>query len=65
VQRKPATYHLCEGRWFAVSGKGYVAGFLLHAFAFCLVLLQYGVSEALYGVTGNEWSVTVSRRVNV
>jgi len=32
----------------------YVAGFLCTAFAFCLVLLQYGVSEALYGVDGTN-----------
>ena len=32
----------------------YVAGILCTASAFCLVLLQYGVSEALYGIDGTN-----------
>ena len=32
----------------------YLAGALCTAFAFCLVLLQYGVSEALYGIDGTN-----------
>ena len=32
----------------------YIAGILCTGFAFCLVLLQYGVSEALYGVDGTN-----------
>ena len=32
----------------------YVAGILCTVFAFCLVLLQYGVSEALYGIDGTN-----------
>jgi hypothetical protein len=32
----------------------YVAGILCTAFAVCLVLLQYGVSEALYGIDGTN-----------
>ena len=30
--------------------KWYLAGAICTVFAFCLVLLQYGVSEALYGI---------------
>jgi hypothetical protein len=32
----------------------YLAGALCTVFAFCLVLLQYGVSEALYGIDGTN-----------
>ena len=32
----------------------YVAGLLCTVFAFCRVLLQYGVSEALYGIDGTN-----------
>jgi hypothetical protein len=32
----------------------YIASVVCTAFAFCLVLLQYGVSEALYGVNGDN-----------
>jgi hypothetical protein len=32
----------------------YVAGFLCTLFAFLLVLLQYGVSESLYGINGDD-----------
>ena len=35
-------------------GKWYVAGVLCTVFAVFLVLLQYGVSEALYGVDGTN-----------
>ncbi len=34
------------------SGQWYVAGFLCTVFAFILVLLQYTVSESLYGIDG-------------
>ena len=37
-----------------VVRRWYLAGALCTAFAFCLVLLQYGVSEALYGVDGTN-----------
>ena len=37
-----------------VVRRWYLAGVLCTAFAFCLVLLQYGVSEALYGVDGTN-----------
>ncbi len=39
------------GGFFA---KWYVATVLCTTFAFCLVLLQYGVSEALYGIDGDN-----------
>ena len=39
------------GGFFA---KWYVATVLCTVFAFFLVLLQYGVSEALYGINGND-----------
>jgi hypothetical protein len=32
----------------------YVAAAVCTTFAFCLVLLQYGVSEALYGIDGTD-----------
>ena len=32
----------------------YLAGALCTLFAFCLILLQYGVSEALYGIDGTN-----------
>jgi hypothetical protein len=32
----------------------YLAGAVCTIFAFCLVLLQYGVSEALYGIDGTN-----------
>ena len=32
----------------------YLAGGLCTGFAFCLVVLQYGVSEALYGIDGTN-----------
>jgi hypothetical protein len=35
-------------------GRWYLAGVFCTAFAFLLVLLQYGVSEALYGIDGNN-----------
>jgi hypothetical protein len=37
-----------------VIRRWYLAGALCTAFAFCLVLLQYGVSEALYGIDGTN-----------
>jgi hypothetical protein len=37
-----------------VIRRWYLAGVLCTAFAFCLVLLQYGVSEALYGIDGTN-----------
>jgi hypothetical protein len=37
-----------------VVRRWYLAGILCTGFAFCLVLLQYGVSEALYGVDGTN-----------
>ena len=42
---------LKEGRRSLVS-RWYLAGAICTAFAFCLVLLQYGVSEAVYGIGG-------------
>jgi len=38
----------------AVVRRWYLAAILCTGFAFCLVLLQYGVSEALYGVDGTN-----------
>ncbi len=37
-----------------VLSRWYAAGFVCTAFALCLVLLQYGVSEALYGIDGTN-----------
>jgi hypothetical protein len=37
-----------------VVRRWYLAGILCTGFASCLVLLQYGVSEALYGVDGTN-----------
>jgi hypothetical protein len=37
-----------------VSAEWYVAGVLCTVFAFCLVLLQYSVSESLYGIDGDN-----------
>jgi hypothetical protein len=37
-----------------VIRRWYLAGVLCTAFAFCLVLLQYGVTEALYGIDGTD-----------
>ena len=37
-----------------VVRRWYLAGALCTGFAFCLVLLQYGVSEALYGIDGTN-----------
>ena len=37
-----------------VIRRWYLAGALCTVFAFCLVLLQYGVSEALYGIDGTN-----------
>jgi hypothetical protein len=36
------------------SAKWYLAPILCAAFAFLSVLLQYGVSEALYGINGDD-----------
>jgi len=38
----------------AIVGRWWVAGLICAAFAFGLVMLQVGVSEALYGVDGND-----------
>ena len=43
LQRRRATV----SRW-------YVAGLICTVFAFVLILLQYGVSEALYGIDGDD-----------
>ena len=37
-----------------VMRRWYLAGVVCTGFAFCLVLLQYGVSEALYGIDGTN-----------
>jgi hypothetical protein len=37
-----------------VVSQWWVAGALCTVLAFCLVLLQYGVSEALYGIDGDN-----------
>ena len=37
-----------------VLSRWYIAGALCTIFAFCLVLLQYGVSESLYGINGDD-----------
>jgi hypothetical protein len=45
---------LLLGRREPVVRRWYVASALCTAFAFSLVLLQYGVSEALYGIDGTN-----------
>jgi len=37
-----------------IPGKWYVAAILCSAFAVVLVVLQYAVSEALYGINGTD-----------
>jgi hypothetical protein len=45
---------LLLGKPKPLLARWYVAGLACTLFAFSLVLLQYGVSEALYGIDGTQ-----------
>ena len=50
----PALANLLVLRRRGVFAEWYTAGALCTLFAFFLVLLQYGVSESLYGINGDD-----------